>query len=876
LGDVLDSVTEINEELYLKLKNKYLKEFKDKGEQEWSEEEPNIKKIIPLLQKKIDPRFKIKDILGIGGTSIILLLDDVNLTTMCALKFPRPQTLKVSSFAEVIDKEISILLQVQHPNIIRVYDHGEIDYNIDKVSKLPFYIMEYIYGAKNLKEYLEVNNEPNNCEIHQKINKITLFKILEQTAKAISKLHELKIVHLDIKLENVLITPEGNAKLSDLGSGRQLSIKNEDPNKYIEIILDDRWAHPDLVEEFRGLYRTEHARTRGTIKRNVLKESFDLYAFGKNIHRLIKLYEPGKWENFEVYDKNYLELLGCRLLDSQHKANEKGLGLPCEIFKEICYNNITEVIDDLQKITGEYSIYNKVPELNQFYEATIQTANIRPTPFTPRLKDIIETSPFLRLGYVSQLGFANLLYPTATHSRLEHLLGTYSNVVRYCDSLYNDPINPVFKQIMTETDIKSVLLAALFHDIGQYPLAHDLEEAESFFSHEDVTEFILKNPETNKEFLDYIQQDNGWGCEISRIISIIKGNPNGKNVNYSIKDFILHTLIDCPIDADKLDYIVRDGNNLGMTVGRSIDQERFFKTITIVFSDKKEKDHLYASLGIYDKGKVQAESIAFSRYILFKTVYWHHTTRAIKSMIHQAVWEVFYEEPRKNKGEIKKELHDFIIKNLEAPQQFSSDYQTLDWLEKNTSESGKRLLEMIQKRKIFKRLLVISKKENPDIWTLLHPMRDPLWTGDRSLALQREFQSVVIEFLKGISETNLENMKISKKEIDDIIARNNKEILFLIDIPKERGSSNISLEYFPESDHSTFKESWKDPRSLGESEIWSYLTLHFNELVGNARVFVDPSIRDTIKKAIPHYNRKQLLKRAICGARDRIMCQTEK
>ena len=96
-----------------------------------------------------------------------------------------------------------------------------------------------------------------------------------------------------------------------------------------------------------------------------------------------------------------------------------------------------------------------------------------------------------RLAGVPQLGIISLVYPTATHSRLEHVLGTFTNVVRYCDALYHDPLNSLFKQIVSEADIIALLLAALFHDLGQFPLAHDLEEAApELFDHEKIARQI--------------------------------------------------------------------------------------------------------------------------------------------------------------------------------------------------------------------------------------------------------------------------------------------------------------------------------------------------------------------------------------------------
>jgi HD superfamily phosphohydrolase len=74
---------------------------------------------------------------------------------------------------------------------------------------------------------------------------------------------------------------------------------------------------------------------------------------------------------------------------------------------------------------------NEIPELNHFAERTIQTSSLSPTPFTLRLSHIISHPLMRRLAGVSQLGFISLVYPTATHSRFEHVLGTPLRATHY-------------------------------------------------------------------------------------------------------------------------------------------------------------------------------------------------------------------------------------------------------------------------------------------------------------------------------------------------------------------------------------------------------------------------------------------------------------
>ncbi|HZR28216.1 MAG TPA: HD domain-containing protein [Terriglobales bacterium] len=206
----------------------------------------------------------------------------------------------------------------------------------------------------------------------------------------------------------------------------------------------------------------------------------------------------------------------------------------------------------------------------------------------------------------SQLGLLNLVYPTATHSRLEHSLGTFSVLVRYLLALYNDSLNPLFKQIMDEQDFKAALLAGLLHDIGQYPLAHDLEDAdEAGFSHVRLGIRILKDESLG--LAEIINSD--WKISPDRIVAILEADPS--QMSGELKDRILHSLIDGPLDADKIDYLIRDSIRLGLNYGKVIDLDRLLRTLTIVF--REDDNQTYAVLGIHEKGKVSAESVAFAR-----------------------------------------------------------------------------------------------------------------------------------------------------------------------------------------------------------------------------------------------------------------------
>ncbi|HEY9839594.1 MAG TPA: serine/threonine-protein kinase, partial [Candidatus Obscuribacterales bacterium] len=92
---------------------------------------------------------------------------------------------------------------LQHPNIVTIHDFGE-----DSGSH--YIAMEFIEG-KNLKEYMEEGHHFNESE---------LVEILIQTCEGLQHAHERKIVHRDIKPDNISITPKGDVKITDFGIAR--------------------------------------------------------------------------------------------------------------------------------------------------------------------------------------------------------------------------------------------------------------------------------------------------------------------------------------------------------------------------------------------------------------------------------------------------------------------------------------------------------------------------------------------------------------------------------------------------------------------------------------------------------------------------------
>jgi len=338
---------------------------------------------------------------------------------------------------------------------------------------------------------------------------------------------------------------------------------------------------------------------------------------------------------------------------------------------------------------------------------------------------------------------------------------------------------------------------------------------------------------------------------------------NPAELDKPLKYRLLHTLLDGPMDADKIDYLIRDSNNLNVPYGKSIDFERLLKCLTIIF--KQQHTKTFISLGIHEKGKIPAEAVSFARYAMFGSVYWHHTSRSAKSMLHRAVWELLPSTDRKSKEyrEIQKSVLDNILREAnveaigslfpefrisglpEAPQLARTDFMMLAWIYEKTSDAGKNLLEMICERELFKRIIVISSRKNSDLWEKMSDLRKN-YNWNEMKSFQNEVQSRLIQIIDSLEEDQRTSTILSKNITDEIVGRASKgEILFLVDIPSERKGSSYDLYFLSESRiHGPLKSS-EDTVQMEDSILWKDLSENFLKSVGKIRVFCHPDIVET-------------------------------
>lgn len=150
-------------------------------------------------------RYRIRSKLGEGGMALVYRAHDRNLDCDVVVKVPRRAMLEEPEFAARFTREIRSLVQLVHPNIVRVIDVGE-------EGGVPFSVMQYLSGGSlRDRRRLDAADKP----VADRIKDVTSW--LEPIAAALDFIHKQGYVHRDVKPENILFDQHGHAYLSDFG-----------------------------------------------------------------------------------------------------------------------------------------------------------------------------------------------------------------------------------------------------------------------------------------------------------------------------------------------------------------------------------------------------------------------------------------------------------------------------------------------------------------------------------------------------------------------------------------------------------------------------------------------------------------------------------
>ncbi len=222
-----------------------------------------------VLHTRVGP-YELLEELGRGGMAVVYRARHPRTREIVALKQMLPQYAADDKALQRFLREMDLLRELNHPNIVRIVDAGDL-------QGQPYYAMEYIPG-KSLDDVL---NEQLGLSPQE------LRRICEGVARALYQAHELGVVHRDIKPSNIMLTGTGTPKLTDFG----IACKTDAPHltQAGMLIGTPQYMSP---EQCRGLEIT-------------LKS--DIYSFGATMYHLLAGAPPFPWPDINRVTRSHIE-----------------------------------------------------------------------------------------------------------------------------------------------------------------------------------------------------------------------------------------------------------------------------------------------------------------------------------------------------------------------------------------------------------------------------------------------------------------------------------------------------------------------------------------------------------------------------------------
>ena len=266
---------------------------------------------------------------------------------------------------------------------------------------------------------------------------------------------------------------------------------------------------------------------------------------------------------------------------------------------------------------------------------------------TPDEQALVDTPQYQRLRNVKQLGFADLAFPGATHTRYAHGLGAMAVATRIFDAL-----SPRLE--LDESDRsrfrQTLRLAVLFHDLGHAPLSHATEgimpQAAALRLPDWVQTDERRANDRQANHEDYTLKlllDSGLAAEISRrmgprgiepahVASLIAGLPapgppvfrSGKRDLFPI----FRQIVSGELDADRMDYLQRDSFFTGVNYGK-FDMDWIIQNLSSIERDGR------VHLALQHRAMFAFEDFLLSRYHMFLSVYLHYASVGYEALLQR-------------------------------------------------------------------------------------------------------------------------------------------------------------------------------------------------------------------------------------------------
>jgi HD superfamily phosphohydrolase len=244
--------------------------------------------------------------------------------------------------------------------------------------------------------------------------------------------------------------------------------------------------------------------------------------------------------------------------------------------------------------------------------------------FEHTLWQVIQTPPFQRLRRIRQLGFAEFVFPGATHTRFAHSIGVF-HTARQLMRVIHDHIRADRTRQFGEHQAQVALAASLVHDVGHGMFSHAFEAVGKDLNlpmarHEAVSERLIRD----SEIAGALNRTLGGG--FANDVATLIGRKEPGN--------LYDAVVSSQFDADRLDYMQRDRLMTGVQ-SSGIDLTWLLANLEIASvrtGADEERTGEVETLVLGPKAALTAESYVLSLFHLYPNVYFHKTTRAAEAV----------------------------------------------------------------------------------------------------------------------------------------------------------------------------------------------------------------------------------------------------
>jgi HD superfamily phosphohydrolase len=380
----------------------------------------------------------------------------------------------------------------------------------------------------------------------------------------------------------------------------------------------------------------------------------------------------------------------------------------------------TAKIKILQKSIYQRFVVRKELDMLNFVD-TVRDPVWGSIPITDIESRIINTNIFKRLRGVRQMSFAFISFSGANHTRFEHSIGTMhvaytmaTSIKGLSDKLYRKGVDDFDE---ANRALQFLRISALLHDLGHPPFSHAIENVfkknpnlssmGEKYSHDTYTEQLIQN---NPEIRDIMETSLPF--PLDKIAQLATGNEGGfeGNTFYSRYKIFL-PIISGDIDADKIDYILRDNYHCGLPSGLEL----------AAICDSLTMDESGTRISLKPGKVTSVETLLTDRLRLIRDIHHDKNNRIANQMLMRSVAGFLSNKQELDRRETVRKMHEewndfdmhrFLFSEMKIEKESPKDFE----INKSANETYKIFARDVFKGELLSEVIELKMTEiHPDI-----------------------------------------------------------------------------------------------------------------------------------------------------------------